>query len=90
MAPYFDILFQLTLECKTNNSIQTLHPLLEDGCEGDEEPERYKKVAFVGISNWALDPAKMNRGIMVQRGIPDEEELINSAKFVQLYMLFAV
>ena len=60
--------------------LQTLHPLLEDGCEGDEEPEPYKKVAFIGISNWALDPAKMNRGIMVQRGVPDEQELINSAK----------
>ncbi len=58
---------------------QTLHPLLDDGCIGDEEPEDYKKVAFIGISNWALDPAKMNRGIMVQRGVPEEKELIDSA-----------
>jgi hypothetical protein len=25
-------------------SFQTLHPLLEDGCQGDEKPEKYKKV----------------------------------------------
>ncbi|XP_041346957.1 E3 ubiquitin-protein ligase RNF213-like, partial [Gigantopelta aegis] len=58
----------------------TLHPLLEDGCQGDEKPEPYKKVAFIGISNWALDPAKMNRGILVQREVPDEAELLESAK----------
>ena len=60
--------------------LQTLHPLLEDGCEGDDEPLPYKKVGFIGISNWALDPAKMNRGILVQRGVPDENELLQSAK----------
>lgn len=38
------------------------------------------KVAFIGISNWALDPAKMNRGILVQTEVPDLEELIESAK----------
>ena len=59
--------------------LQTLHPLLEDGCVGHEEPEPYQKVAFIGISNWALDPAKMNRGILVQRGIPDKDELEQSA-----------
>ena len=59
---------------------QALHPLLEDGCEGDEEPQPYMKVAFIGISNWALDPAKMNRGILVQRGVPDVDELVESAK----------
>ncbi|XP_053396335.1 E3 ubiquitin-protein ligase rnf213-alpha-like isoform X2 [Mercenaria mercenaria] len=59
--------------------LKTLHPLLEDGCQGDEKPEKHKKVAFIGISNWALDPAKMNRGILVQREVPDLDELINSA-----------
>lgn len=39
-----------------------------------------QKVAFIGISNWALDPAKMNRGIVVHREVPDLEELINSAR----------
>ncbi|XP_061169263.1 E3 ubiquitin-protein ligase RNF213-like isoform X1 [Saccostrea echinata] len=60
--------------------LKTLHPLLEDGCQGDEQPEEHKKVAFIGISNWALDPAKMNRGILVQREVPDLEELIESAE----------
>ena len=42
--------------------------------------EREKRVAFIGISNWALDPAKMNRGVMVTRGDPDTDELVLSAR----------
>ena len=42
--------------------------------------KREERVAFIGISNWALDPAKMNRGIMVTRGDPEVEELRESAK----------
>ena len=57
-------------------SLKTLHPLLEDGCLGDETPTPEKKVAFIGISNWALDPAKMNRGILVSRGVPSSEDLL--------------
>ena len=38
-------------------------------------------MAFIGISNWALDPAKMNRGVMVTRGDPDEKELEISARY---------
>jgi len=41
---------------------------------------REKRVAFIGISNWALDPAKMNRGVMVTRGDPDTKELQLSAR----------
>ncbi|XP_061567180.1 E3 ubiquitin-protein ligase rnf213-alpha-like [Cololabis saira] len=59
--------------------LKTLHPLLEEGCI-DDEPLPHKKVGFIGISNWALDPAKMNRGIFVSRGDPDEKELIKSAE----------
>lgn len=59
--------------------LKTLHPLLEEGCI-DDQPLPHKKVGFIGISNWALDPAKMNRGIFVSRGDPDENELIESAK----------
>ncbi|XP_076843194.1 E3 ubiquitin-protein ligase rnf213-alpha isoform X2 [Brachyhypopomus gauderio] len=59
--------------------LKTLHPLLEEGCI-DDNPLPHKKVGFIGISNWALDPAKMNRGIFVSRGDPDEKELIESAK----------
>lgn len=59
--------------------LKALHPLLEDGCIEDD-PAPHKKVGFIGISNWALDPAKMNRGIFVSRGSPNERELIESAK----------
>ncbi len=42
---------------------------------------RQDRVAFIGISDWALDPTKMNRGVMVTtRGDPDEDELVLSAK----------
>ena len=61
--------------------MQTLHPLLEDGCEGNRKPEPWMKCAFIGISNWALDPAKMNRGIFVQRGTPKDDELEQIAKY---------
>ncbi|XP_053562489.1 E3 ubiquitin-protein ligase RNF213 [Bombina bombina] len=59
--------------------LKTLHPLLEDGSI-DDDPLPHKKVGFIGISNWALDPAKMNRGIFVSRGDPNKNELIESAR----------
>ena len=64
--------------------LKALHPLLEDGTEGEDEVivEREKRVAFIGISNWALDPAKMNRGVMVTRGDPDVHELEVSASSI--------
>lgn len=60
--------------------LKTLHPLLEDGCIDNEKPDPHMKVGFVGISNWALDPAKMNRGIFVSRLDPSEDELVETAK----------
>ena len=50
--------------------LKALHPLLEDGTGGGDDSSQTEqgivpikdRVAFVGISNWALDPAKMNRG----------------------------
>ena len=39
-----------------------------------------RRVGFVGISNWALDPAKMNRGIFVFRGDPNKHDLQLTAK----------
>ncbi|XP_036971896.1 E3 ubiquitin-protein ligase rnf213-alpha-like isoform X2 [Acanthopagrus latus] len=59
--------------------LKTLHPLLEEGCV-DDEPQPHKKVGFIGISNWALDPAKMNRGIFVSRGDLNRKELVKSAE----------
>ena len=44
--------------------------------------EREKRVAFIGISNWPLDPAKMNHGVTVTRGDPDVRELVISAEGV--------
>ena len=74
--------------------LKVLHPLLEDPSYGSqdiqdtqESPSKPRivdendiRVAFIGISNWSLDPAKMNRGIMVSRGDPDVDELIASAR----------
>ncbi|XP_049419183.1 E3 ubiquitin-protein ligase rnf213-beta isoform X2 [Epinephelus fuscoguttatus] len=60
--------------------LKTLHPLLEDGCIDTDKPDPHMKVGFVGISNWALDPAKMNRGIFVSRWDPSEDELVETAK----------
>ncbi|KAK2820122.1 hypothetical protein Q5P01_023081 [Channa striata] len=60
--------------------LKTLHPLLEDGCIDNDKPDSHMKVGFVGISNWALDPAKMNRGIFVSRWDPVEDELVETAK----------
>ncbi|XP_019858869.1 PREDICTED: E3 ubiquitin-protein ligase RNF213-like [Amphimedon queenslandica] len=63
--------------------LKALHPLLEDGTDGsgsdDQRIAREKRVAFIGISNWALDPAKMNRGIMVTRTEPSIQDLKESA-----------
>ena len=64
--------------------LKALHPLLDDGTAGadetDGDAERANRVAFVGLSNWALDPAKMNRGILVNREVPDNDELVMSAQ----------
>nr|XP_047126393.1 E3 ubiquitin-protein ligase RNF213 isoform X3 [Hydra vulgaris] len=66
--------------------LKALHPLLEDGTDGSEELTldssslKSKRVAFIGISNWSLDPAKMNRGIMLYRGQPDLDELVETAR----------
>ncbi len=35
----------------------------------------WRQVGFIGISNWVLDPAKMNRGICVNRCAPNETKL---------------
>ena len=50
----------------------------------------FDQVAFIGISNWALDPAKMNRGILVQREVPDEEELVQTARFFFFFFFFFI
>ncbi|XP_006822899.2 E3 ubiquitin-protein ligase rnf213-alpha-like [Saccoglossus kowalevskii] len=60
--------------------LKTLHPLLENGCIEDiDDPPAWRKVAFMGLSNWSLDPAKMNRGVFVVRDVPNIQELERSA-----------
>ena len=62
--------------------LKVLHPLLEDDTSYLGENTKCEKVAFIGLSNWALDPAKMNRGIMVCLEDPNQSELILSAKAI--------
>ena len=63
--------------------LKVLHPLLESGVEMDNG--QLQQVAVIGISNWALDPAKMNRGLFVSRGDPDINELILTARGICAY-----
>ena len=61
-------------EHSPNNPLKVIHAELEyDLNEGD------KKIAFVGISNWALDASKMNRGIFISIPEPDEEDMKDTA-----------
>jgi len=65
--------------------LKALHSLLEEGTSADGPALPYQKVSKIGISNWSLDPAKMNRGIFVSRGEPDIDELIESARGICKY-----
>ena len=57
-------------EHSPNNPLKVIHSELEyDQNAGDNQ------VAFVGISNWILDAAKMNRGISIS--IPEADEKDN-------------
>ena len=64
--------------------LKTLHPLLEDSVDKDDDiietDDRFPRLAFIGLSNWALDPAKMNRGIMLCRNEPTDNELEKTAR----------
>lgn len=55
--------------------LKALHSLLEDGSVNDEVCEENVRPAFIGISNWSLDPAKMNRGILKNCLDPEKEQL---------------
>ena len=63
--------------------LKVLHPLLEAASTTNfSNIEPHQKVGFVGISNWALDPAKMNRGIFVTRGKPSNDDLHKTAESI--------
>ena len=56
-------------ENSKHKPLKVLHSLLEPS--GGQLPD----VAVVGISNWSLDAAKMNRAIHLSRPDPDEDDL---------------
>jgi hypothetical protein len=55
-------------EISKYNPLKVLHGLLEPAY-----PKESLDVAVVGISNWALDSAKMNRAIHLSRPEPGTE-----------------
>lgn len=52
-------------------ALQVLHALLE--------PEEPQQIAVVGISNWSLDAAKMNRAIHLSQPDPSEDDLYQTS-----------
>ena len=60
-------------EISPNNPLKVLHNLLEP--DGKRMPE----VGVIGISNWALDAAKMNRAVHLSRPLMTLEELKDTA-----------
>jgi hypothetical protein len=51
--------------------LKVLHKVLDEAGPGE---------ALVGISNWSLDPAKMNRAVHLYRPAPSVEDLANTAE----------
>ena len=64
-------------ENSPNNPLKVLHSILEPG------KGKLPDVAVVGISNWALDAAKMNRAIHLSRPEPTPNDLGETA--ISLY-----
>ncbi|PAA67120.1 hypothetical protein BOX15_Mlig008706g1 [Macrostomum lignano] len=60
------------------NPLKVLHSLLEPESSLDCK----SRVSVVGISNWALDPAKMNRAIHISRPDMNEDELCETGKAI--------
>eukprot|EP00026_Physarum_polycephalum_P000016 Phypoly_transcript_00016.p1 GENE.Phypoly_transcript_00016~~Phypoly_transcript_00016.p1 ORF type:complete len:3661 (+),score=399.99 Phypoly_transcript_00016:3-10985(+) len=62
--------------------LKVLHKLLEhreDEPTGTANPWMQEKVAVVGLSNWALDPAKMSRALYLNRPFPTTKDLAATA-----------
>jgi hypothetical protein len=72
-------------EVSRHNPLKVLHGLIEpdarlefaDGGAGADLP-----YAVVGISNWQLDAAKMNRAIVLSRPDPDADDLRRTAEAI--------
>ena len=71
-------------EHSPNNPLKVIHSKLEITSDEEKEKEKKKepKPAFVGISNWVLDAAKMNRGLHISIPELDEEDIIITAKTI--------
>ena len=66
--------------CSKHNPLKVLHSLLEPESSSDRASGQVKpEVSVVGISNWALDAAKMNRAIHLSKPDPDVDDLHNTA-----------
>ena len=60
-------------EISKNNPLKVIHSELD---ENDDE------ISFVGISNWALDASKMNRGVHLSIQEPDLEDLLLTSETI--------
>ena len=60
------------------NPLKVLHSELEF----ENNTDKNNKISFVGISNWRLDSAKMNRTLYLLISDPDENDLIETAKSI--------
>ena len=56
------------------NPLNVIHSELEN-----DSNEEDKKIAFVGLSNWLLDAAKMNRGVSITIPDPEKDDAILTA-----------
>ncbi|ETO07499.1 hypothetical protein RFI_29893 [Reticulomyxa filosa] len=58
-------------EQSPHRSLKVLHKLLEE--------EEDRKIGFIGLSNWRLDAAKVNRMVLHQVTQPNDKELLKTA-----------
>jgi len=68
-------------EASKFNPLKVLHSLLEPATG------KLPNIAVVGISNWSLDAAKMNRAIHLSRPDMDAIELFETGKFISSSIL---
>ena len=63
----------LVQRIENNNPLKVLHTELEF----EHNVNKNDKICFIGISNWKLDSAKMNRALYLLVADPDENDLID-------------
>ena len=71
-------------EISPSNPLKALHTYLELDYKSKNLKNSDEKLAFVGISNWRLDAAKMNRGIFLNviNPISNIEQMNNTACYI--------